>query len=144
MRLASGREHTMEYVRTLCTALLLWTDWHSGIPAQWYCEEPIEASLRPLGALCKQHTQHIRTWDINDLWLNVHPGSAEVPHLPPGGVPSALRDTVQTQVCRFLSSSGSGVTPLPWRPQGVSNSRWHCRSNPGFSRFQKRWSSNPP
>ena len=118
MRLNEGREVAVEYVRTVCVALLLWTDWHDEVPAAWFCEETCEAALSRLSSLCHRHTQHVSTQEIHDLWMQVKPGS-QLPHnLPVGGVPRQLQHTVTDMVRAFVRQRGDGVTPLVWQPQG--------------------------
>ena len=134
VRLLEGEEHKTEYVRTLSSALMLWTDWHDRIPAAWYCEEPNEAALSRLSSLCRQHTQHISTRDIHELWMNVAPGSA-LPHdLPHGGVPLETSQAVLHHFLQFLAADGRGVTSLPWKPQGTHNLSYACDAWPeGYS-----------
>ena len=119
VRLLEGREQKEEYVRTLGSALLLWTDWHDAVPASWFSEEPNEASLSRLSSLCKRHTQHISTVDVHELWMNVTPGSTEPHDLHTGGVSRDTAAAVLHHVHQFLRDHGRGVTCLPYNPQGV-------------------------
>ena len=44
-----ARAHTVEYVRTMACCLVLWSAWHSAIPAACYSDEVNEACLHQLG-----------------------------------------------------------------------------------------------
>ena len=121
VRLLEGKEHQTEYVRTLASTLLLWTDWHDSIPAAWYCEEPNEAALSRLSSLCKRHTQHVSTLEVHELWMNVTPGRLEPHDLPTGGVPQDTVTAVKRNLAEFLKARGRGVTCLPYNPQGPFN-----------------------
>ena len=135
VRLLEGVEHKREYVRTLSTALLLWSDWHDSIPAAWYCEEPNEAALSRLSSLCKRHTQHVSTRDVHDLWMNVSPGSPAPHDLPHGGVPQDTARAVYQHFMQYLAADGRGVTSLPWNPQGQFKLSYAIASWPDAFRF---------
>ena len=112
------REHTVEYVRTLCTSLVMWRQWNDQCPGVCYSEERCEAMLSRLGTRCGQYPRHMRAADVEDLFLAfVGPpprGSVQLrSHRPTPDLVQTVHDRV-----RQLIHSGAGVVRyVPWRSQ---------------------------
>ena len=79
LRLAPGEPSTVEYVRTLVWALLVWRDWHSAIPACCYSDEVNEASLAHLGRRWALHPELKDAESVMDLFLLIPQPSPEPP-----------------------------------------------------------------
>ena len=70
------RPRQVEYVRTLCIALLNWREWNDSVPGHAYAEESNEASLSRLGTQCASHPRHLEVPQVMDLFLAfVHPAA---------------------------------------------------------------------
>ena len=57
----------MDYVRTICCALLYNTQWHDDTPGAAHVEECCEALLAKLRARCKQHPDKHTADEVGDL-----------------------------------------------------------------------------
>ena len=63
----------MDYVRTICCALLYITKWHDDTPGAAHMEERCEALLAKLRARCKQHPDKHTADEAGDLFRTMPP-----------------------------------------------------------------------
>ena len=63
----------MDYVRTICCALLYNTEWHDDTPGAAHVEECCEALLAKLRARCKQHPDKHTADEAGDLFRTMPP-----------------------------------------------------------------------
>ena len=63
----------MDYVRTICCALLYNTQWHDDTPYLAHVEECCEALLTKLRARCKQHPDKHTVDEAGDLFRIIPP-----------------------------------------------------------------------
>jgi hypothetical protein len=112
------REHTVEYVRTLCTSLVMWRQWNDQCPGVCYSEERCEAMLSRLGTRCGQYPRHMQAADVEDLFLAfIGPpprGSVQLrSHRPTPDLVQAVHDRVR----QLIHSGAAVVRYVPWRSQ---------------------------
>ena len=63
----------MDYVRTICCALLYNTQWHDDTPGAAHVEERCEALLAKVWARCKQHPDKHTADEPSDLFRTMPP-----------------------------------------------------------------------
>ena len=71
--LAGRASAKMEYVRTICRALLYNTQWHDDTPGAAHFEECCEALLAKLRERCKQHPDKHTAGEAGDLFRTMPP-----------------------------------------------------------------------
>ena len=71
--LASPAAAKMDYVRTICSALLYNTPWHDDTPGAAHVEECCEALLTKLRARCKHHPDKHTADEASDLFRTMPP-----------------------------------------------------------------------
>ena len=59
------------YTRSICIALLSWSQWHDDLPACAYVEESCEARLSVLASRCVTNTQAITVQQVSDLYVDL-------------------------------------------------------------------------
>ena len=63
----------VEYVRTLCVALLGWSKWMDSLPGCCFQEENCEALLSRMAGRCRAHTTFSSIESVNDLFVTLPP-----------------------------------------------------------------------
>jgi hypothetical protein len=121
--LTEGAEHRAQYVRQLCVVLMTWTKWHDFIPGCLYTEEANEASLSPLGTLCRSHRRMRTISDVMDLFLLV-PLPPPGPHSRPSHSPTPeLVQTIDQHMSQFVRHGRRVVTYAPWEGESGSEAK---------------------
>lgn len=133
LRLTDGTSHHVEYVRTLVSALLVWRDWHSALPACCFTDEVCEASLASFGSLWADHPEVQDAAAAEDMFLLLPPTSSAPHDLPPKNCPNSLATKVRRRI-RLLTGRTSPLPPyVSWLPQGrKSTVRPQWPANPWF------------
>ena len=72
----------MDYVGTICCALLYNTEWHDDTPGAAHVEECCEALLAKLRARCKQHPDKQTAHQAGDVFRTMPPVSRHVQRSP--------------------------------------------------------------
>ena len=124
--LTEGAEHRAQYVRQMCIVLVTWSRWHDYASGFLYTEEANEASLSPLGALCRSHRRLRTLADVMDLFLMV-PLPPAGPHDRPSHPPTPqLQQTVRDNLSLLVRDGLPAVTYAPWLAECGSESqeRW--------------------
>ena len=121
--LTEGAEHRAQYVRQMYVVLMTWSKWHDYIPGCLYSEEANEASLSPLGTLCRTHRRLRTVSDVMDLFLLV-PLPPTGPHARPTHPPTAsLRGALVDNMALFVREGRKAVTYAPWESEAGTQSR---------------------
>jgi hypothetical protein len=109
------KEHTLEYVRTLCTALVCWRSWNNEVPGMCYSEERCEALLSRLGRRCNQYPRSVSALDVEDLFLAlVSPSGSEAVLLRSHRPTADLVNAVRLNLAKVIASGGSVIRFVPW------------------------------
>ena len=109
------KEHTLEYVRTLCTALVCWRSWNNAVPGMAYSEERCEALLSRLGRRCNQYPRSVSASEVEDLFLAlISPSGSEPVQLRSHKPTSDLVNAVRNNLRQVISSGGSVIRYVPW------------------------------
>ena len=119
MRLVE-REHTLEYVRTLCVALVCWRGWNDQCPGMCYSEERCEAMLSRLGRRCNQYPSSVSASEVEDLFLAlVNPVSTGLITLKSHKPTANLVSAVMTNLGKVISTGGSVIRFVPWSSERI-------------------------
>ena len=116
MRLTQGREHLVEYVRSVITAILLWSSWMMGILAACHSEEMCEAMLlRPISSM-RRHPQMNNVDSRCDLYLLLKPANQHAKDLVKRCNPIGLYPTIATNLPRLVHGLlNDNVPAIQWK-----------------------------
>ena len=111
--LKGTRAHTVEYVRTLSCALVLWSGWHTRIPGACYSDESNESSLSQLGEWWENHPEIITVQQVSDLFLLL-PESRPKRDLPAGSCSRVLFDRIVSGVRALTTGAVAHMAYVEW------------------------------
>ena len=97
--LAGPAAAKMDYVRTICCALLYNTQWHDHTPGAAHVEERCEALLAKLRARCTQHPDKHTADEAGDLFRTIP---------PPPPVSGHMQRSPSPKVCVLRCGTGYG------------------------------------
>ena len=113
--LALGREHLVEYVQSVLTAILMWSPWMMGIPAQCHSQVMCEAMFSRLMSSMRRHPRMNNADSICDMYVLLKRASQHVKDLVksriPVGMYSYIARNLQRLVCGLLNDS---VPAIQW------------------------------
>lgn len=121
VHLTWGSEGSVEYVRTVVVALLMWSEWHSSTPGVANSEEAGEALLGRVVNQFKRYPQHDSFEGMYNLFLMVPRADGINKNLSRGNLQRGLVQQLDNNL-RFLVSNlePDVVRPFIWTSQKVT------------------------
>ena len=116
LALTEGDSHHCEYVRTLLTALLCWTRWHSDVPGACYTDESNEASLAQLGRWWSQHSEVADVEMLMNMYVLVPSAGRRFQDQTISRPSAGLRQGILARLRALIRRPREVIAYVPWEP----------------------------
>jgi hypothetical protein len=112
IHLLVGNEGHSEYIKTLCMALMTWSDWHTQACGAMFSEEICEALLSRLVSNKKMRPNITSLEGVNDIFLITKPGRLAPYNITKSRIPKDLPDLFKTNLNILINRLSHGAIPF--------------------------------
>ena len=109
--LVSPHQNKVEYIRSLCAAMLSWQPWHHGAASACFGEEMCEAMLAKVSLRCKSHSYLTGVENTLHLFLTTTLTSQRK-HKLASNIPEKMAAGIRNNCLALIRTAGDDTLPL--------------------------------